>query len=177
VLGGALAQGTLKEGTEIEIRPGQIYEEANKKVWKSIKTKVVSLMTGGKKVDEVGPGGSVAVLTSLDPSITKSDSFTGHIVGIPDKLPGVWSSFKLKTNLLERVVGTEEDLKVEPIKMSEVLMLNVNSAATVGIVSKLSKDIIECNLKLPVCADSGSRVTISRRIGTRFRLIGFGIIQ
>ncbi len=177
VLGGALQQGIIKEGEEIEIRPGQIYEEANKKVWKAIKTKVLSLMTGGKKVNEVGPGGSIAVLTSLDPSITKSDSFTGHIAGHAEKLPPVWSNLKLKTNLLERVVGAAEDLKVEPIKMSEVLMLNVNSAATVGVVTKLSKDNVECILKLPVCADLGSRVTISRRIGTRFRLIGFGIIQ
>ncbi len=31
-------------------------------------------------------------------------------------------------------------------------------------------------LKLPVCADIGSKVTLSRRIGTRFRLIGYGLI-
>ncbi|MBI4149477.1 hypothetical protein HY491_03440, partial [Candidatus Woesearchaeota archaeon] len=29
----------------------------------------------------------------------------------------------------------------------------------------------------PVCAEKGSRVTISRRIGNRFRLIGYGILQ
>jgi len=32
-------------------------------------------------------------------------------------------------------------------------------------------------LKLPVCADKGARVTISRRIGNRFRLIGYGLIE
>ena len=61
--------------------------------------------------------------------------------------------------------------------MSEPLMLNANSAATVGIVVELRKNRIKCRLKLPVCADIGSRVTISRRIGNRFRLIGYGEIQ
>ncbi|MBT3720895.1 translation initiation factor IF-2 subunit gamma [archaeon] len=177
VLGGALGQGIIKKGDEVEIRPGHVYEEANKKVWKPITTKVVSMMTGGSTVDEVTPGGSVALLTNLDPSVVKSDRFTGNVVGYPGKLPPVWDNLKLKTNLLERVVGSAEDTKVDALKMGEMLMLNVNSAATVGIISKLSKDVVECKLKLPVCADIGARVTISRRMGTRFRLIGFGIIQ
>ena len=77
---------------------------------------------------------------------------------------------------MQRVVGTKEELTVEPVKMSEAMMLNVNSAATVGIIIELRKKKIRCKLKLPVCADTGSRVTISRRIGNRFRLIGYGEI-
>ncbi len=177
VLGGALQQGVLKKGDEIEIRPGHVYEEANKKKYRPIITKIISMMTGGKIVDEVRPGGSIAILTTLDPSVVKSDKFTGNIVGYKGSLPPVWDSLTLEVNLLDRVVGSAEDLKVEPIKMNEILMLNVNSAATIGIVTSLSKNIIECRLKLPICADSGSRVTISRRMGTRFRLIGYGIIK
>ena len=177
VLGGTLSSGELKVGDEIEISPGKIYEEANKKVWQPIKTKITGLMTGGKPVDSVHPGGSVAVLTTLDPAIVKSDSFTGNVVGHIGKLPKVWDYLKMEVSLLDRVVGSKEDLKVDPIKMSEMLLLNVNSAATVGVVTKLSKDYFECTLKLPVCAQEASRVTISRRMGTRFRLIGFGIIK
>lgn len=177
ILGGALEQGVLNSGEEIEIRPGRVYMEANKQVWKPLKTKIVSLMTGGSAVENVGPGGSIALMTKLDPSIVKADSFTGNVVGHEGKLPPVWDNLKLDVNLLDRVVGSKEDLKVEPIKMSEVLMLNVYSAATVGFVTKLSKNIIECKLKLPVCAEPGARVTISRRMGTRFRLIGYGLIK
>ncbi len=177
VLGGALQYGVIKEGDDIEIRPGHVYEEANKKVWKPIKTKVLGMMTGGKKVKKVGPGGSVALLTTLDPSIVKSDSFTGNVVGYEKDLPPVWDTLKLEVDLLDRVVGSAEDLKVDPLKKSEMLMLNVNSAATIGIVTNLSKYSVECNLKLPICADPGSRVTISRRMGTRFRLIGFGVLK
>ena len=56
-------------------------------------------------------------------------------------------------------------------------MLNSNSAATVGIVSKVSKGAVECNLKLPICSKVGDKVTISRRIGSRFRLIGYATIK
>lgn len=176
ILGGALQQGVLKVHDTVEIRPGHIYEEANRKVWKPIRTSILSIMSGTEEVAEAAPGGSIALLTSLDPSIVKSDSFTGHIVGYDDRLPPVWDTLNLEINLLDRVVGAKEDMKVDPVKMSEILMLNVYAAATVGIITKLSKNLIECKLKLPVCADKGARVTISRRMGTRFRLIGYGII-
>ena len=172
-----LKQGILKVNDTIEIRPGRTVIEKNQQVWKPITTKIISLNSGGADLESVGPSGSIGVLTSLDPSIVKSDQITGSLVGPPGKLPKVWNELILDVHLLQRVVGTKEELNVEPIKMSEALMLNVNSAATVGIVVELRKNKIKCRLKLPVCADSGARVTISRRIGNRFRLIGYGEIM
>ena len=166
VLGGSLKQGVLKKGEEIEIRPGYEVEERNQKIWKPLTTKIMDIKTGGGSVEQAGPGGSIGVMTNLDPSVVKSDKLTGNLVGVPGKLPTVWQKLTLKTSLLERVVGAAEELKV-----------NVNSAATVGIVMELHKDSIKCTLKLPVCAEKGSRVTISRRIGNRFRLIGYGTIE
>ncbi len=176
VLGGSLKQGILKVGDIIEIRPGRNVVEKNQQVWKPITTKIISLNSGGSALEQVGPSGSIGVLTSLDPSVVKSDQLTGSLVGLPGKLPKVWNDLVLNVHLLQRVVGTQEELQVEPIKMSEPLMLNANSAATVGIVVELRKNKIKCKLKLPVCADVDSRVTISRRIGNRFRLIGYGEI-
>ncbi|MCX6707968.1 MAG: hypothetical protein NT001_07620 [Candidatus Woesearchaeota archaeon] len=83
----------------------------------------------------------------------------------------------MENHLLQRVVGSKDELNVDPIKKDEILMLNVNAAATVGFVTELRKGGFRCRLKLPVCADIGSRVTISRRIANRFRLIGYGIIK
>lgn len=178
VIGGALVQGVLKVGDEIELRPGHEVEFGGKKSWEPILTKVVGLLTGGAKVESITPGGSVGVLTELDPSVVKSDALTGNIAGYRGNLPPVWKEFELETHLLDRVVGAKEDLVVEPIKMSEALMLNVNAAATVGVVTHLGRaGAITCILKLPVCAEVGARVTISRRLGARFRLIGYGIIK
>jgi translation initiation factor 2 subunit 3 len=177
VLGGAVIKGRLKVGDDVEIRPGRVVAEQNQQVAKPIKARIVGLMTGGAPVDAVAPGGSIAIMTSLDPSIVKSDQLTGNVVGLEGQLPPIWTEFKLKTVLLDRVVGSQVELDVEPIKKGEMLMLNVNAAATVGMVTELSKNEFFCKLRLPVCAEKGSKVTISRRVGTRFRLIGYGSIQ
>ena len=109
--------------------------------------------------------------------IVKSDSLVGSLVGIPGKLPQVYSQISLDTHLLERVVGTKEEIQVKPLAKGEVLMLNVNSTATVGIVANPSKKNTECILKKPICANPGDRITISRRVEDRFRLIGYGRLK
>ncbi len=177
VLGGSLLQGQLKTGDEVEIVPGIKIESGNAEMWQSIKTKIVGIKSGDEAIEVASPGGSIAIQTTLDPSIVKSDALAGNTVGLVGKVPKVWYELKLRVKLLERVVGTKEDLQVDPIKLNEVLMLNVNSAATVGIPVKLEKDVVFCKLKLPVAANIGNKVTISRRIGSRFRLIGYGIIE
>jgi len=174
VLGGALKQGILKKGEEIEIKPGRRIEKHNRITYKPITTKILGLQTGGVSVDQVHPGGSIGVLTSLDPSVAAADNLVGSIVGKPGTLPETVFDIKLKTFLLKRVVGSKDLLVVKPIIQNEVLMLNVNSAATVGVVTELRKNEIKIKLKLPICAESGSKVTISRRFGNRWRLIGYG---
>ena len=177
VLGGSLKQGILKVDDTIEIRPGRSATEKNQVVWKPLTTKITSLSAGSQNPGSVEPGGSIGILTDLDPSIVKSDQLTGSLVGLPGKLPKTWSDLTLNVHLMQRVVGTKEEINVEPVKIGESLMLNVNSAATVGVVAELKKNKIRCKLKLPVCADIGSRVTLSRKMGNRFRLIGYGEIQ
>ena len=176
VLGGALKQGKIQVGEHIEIRPGRGIEKEGKKVWEPIKTTILDLKTGGQSVQELIPGGSAGILTGLDPFYVKSDSLVGNIVGIPGKLPAVWYELKMKPQLLERVVGAKDELVVEPIKKGEPLMLNVNSAATVGVVVEMKKDGVHLKLKIPVCANKEDRITISRRFGARWRLIGYGNI-
>ncbi len=177
VLGGTLKEGSLKVNDEIEIRPGLKQEKGGKTTWIPITSTISDIKTGGQIVNLAGPGGSIGVETLLDPSIVKSDSLVGAIVGHKGTLPPVWYDFELKTHLLDRVVGVKDELVVDPPKLGEYLMLNVNSAATVGTITKISKDAIKMTLKLPVCAAKGSRVTISRRIGARWRLIGYGTIE
>ncbi len=177
VLGGTVKQGIFHKGDEIEIAPGYMIEEKNKKIWKSISTKIANIFSGGEPLDEIAPGGSMAISTQLDPSIVKSDSLTGALVGLKGKLPPVHYQISLETHLLERVVGTKEETEVKPLAKAEVLMLNVYSAATVGVVVDPSKKNTTCVLKKPICANPGDRITISRRVGDRFRLIGYGILK
>ncbi len=177
VLGGALKQGILNVKDKIEIRPGLKKEKDGAIVYLPVLTEVIALKTGGEDVNEVGPGGSFGLLTSLDPSIVKSDSLIGNIVGLQSKMPDVFFEFNLKPNLLKRVVGAKDDLLVDPLKKGETLMLNVNSAATVGIIINIQKAGVHVKLKIPVCASKGDRITISRLIGSRWRLIGWSVIN
>ena len=177
VLGGVLKQGKLKVNDKIEIKPGLKKEREGKIHYVSIIADVVALKTGGLDVKEVSPGGSFGLLTNLDPSLVKSDSLTGNIVGLPGNMPDVFFELKLKPNLLKRVVGAKDELVVEPLKKGETLMLNVNSAATVGIIMELHKHYVDVKLKIPVCANKNDRITISRLVGSRWRLIGWSVIS
>jgi translation initiation factor 2 subunit 3 len=134
-------------------------------------------MSGGKQVKSVQPGGLVGIGTELDPFLTKSDSLVGNMLGYPGKVPDVWEGFTLKIHLLQRIVGMEEDVEVKEIKTKEPLMLNVGVATTVGVVSSAQKDTCAVSLKLPVCAEKGQRVAMSRKVGGRWRLIGYGEIM
>jgi translation initiation factor 2 subunit 3 len=177
VLGGALKEGTLKVGDELEILPGYEVTEHNQKVWKPLKTKVIGLMSGKDKIEEAHPGGTIAVLTDLDPSVVKSDKLSGANVGKHGQMPQVWYELTIKTELFNRVVGAKDELVVNPIIIGEPLMLNVSASATVGIVTEAPRGKIKVKLKRPVPAEKGARITISRNVGKRWRLIGYGLIE
>ncbi len=123
------------------------------------------------------PGGLIAIGTELDPAITKSDGLTGRVIGKPGKLPPVVGSFTMKTVLLDRVVGAAAETDVEGIKSSEILMLSVGTATTVGTVKSAREGVVDVVLKLPVCILKDQRVAISRRIANKWRLIGYGIVE
>ena len=177
VLGGSLIQGTFKVGDKIEIVPGIKTEVGGKEVYQRITTKITSLFAGGKSVKSINPGGLISIGTSLDPSITKSDGLTGRMIGVPGHLPKVVHDFSMKTTLLDRVVGSASDLKVDEIKSNEPLMLSIGTATTVGIVKNGKGGSIQVVLKIPVCVVEGQRVAISRRISNKWRLIGYGIVE
>lgn len=177
ILGGSIKQGILHVKDKILISPGRKIEDKGQTKWIPIEAEVIDIKTGSKSVPEIHPGGSMSILTKLDPSIVKSDQLTGNVIGLKDKMPPLWDSIKIQPSLLDTVVGSKEEIKVEPIKKGEALMLNVNSATTAGLVTSLEKNTITIALKRPICAEEGSKIAISRRVGTRWRLIGSGILK
>jgi len=177
VLGGTIEQGVLKEGDELEIRPGIMTESRGEREYEALFSKVVSLEAGGNKVEEASCGGLVGVGTELDPSLTRADGLVGNLVGKPGTLPPVAEHLKLETHLFEQAVGTIEMAKVEKIKIREALVLNGGTAVTVGAVSKTQGDTIDIDLRRPICIDEDNRVALSRRIEDRWRLIGYGIVK
>lgn len=169
ILGGSLVHGELKVGDEIEIRPGIMIKDR----YQPVKSKITGLQKAGRQVETAGPGGLLGLSTLLDPYLTKADSLSGDIIGLPGKLPQTLDEIIVKINLLERVIGSREELKVEPIKTGEPLMLNIGTTRTVGTVTAAGKkSTIE--LKIPICAEKGDRLAISRQVSGRWRLVGWG---
>lgn len=172
ILGGSVVQGVLKISDRIEIRPGmRIGNE-----WKPIFTKIVSLRKASFEIEEAGPGGLLGVMTKLDPYLTKADVLAGNVVGLPGKLPKIREKIRVDSKLLERVVGTKEMEGIQEIKINEMLMVNIGSSRSVGIVSSVKGRKIEIALKIPICGDDGERVVISRQVMGRWRLIGYGTL-
>lgn len=175
VLGGAVVRGALKVGDEIEIRPGKKVEKQGAFTCVPVTTTIISAFTGSQSVQEVGPGGSIALGTRLDPCIAKSDQLAGNVVGHPGQMPAVMDKIKVSVKLLDKIVGTEDQERVKPLAQ-EPLLLNLGPMVTSGMVTKLKGSEAEISLKMPVCADPGDKLAISRRVGSRWRLIGMGTI-
>ena len=174
VIGGSLTQGIFNVGNEIEIKPGLMNEK--KKSYEPILTEITSLGTAAGIVESVKPGGLVAIGTKLDPSMTRSDSFIGSVIGKPGTLPDNSTLLKLDVNLFDSAVGTTEDIKVNPIQTGELLRLNIGTAPVLGKVTKVKSSNVEIELRRPACIFENGHVAISRRIAERWRLIGAGIV-
>lgn len=173
VIGGSIIQGTFKVGDEIEIKPGLANEKTEK--YESITTQIASLGTGAGLVEEVKPGGLVAIATKLDPSMTRSDSLIGSVIGKPNTLPENSYNAKIEVNLFDTAVGTGDEIKVSSIQTGESLRLSIGTAPLLSKVTSVRGKTVEIQFKRPVCLFENSKVAISRRIVERWRLIGAGV--
>jgi translation initiation factor 2 subunit 3 len=176
IIGGTIAQGKFTVGDEIEIRPGISAEREGKTVYDPLISEIVSLHAGEQNVKEARCGGLVGVGTMLDPSYSKADGLTGNIAGKTGLLPPTLTELTLETHVLERAVGTKELLKVERINLDETLLLHVGAAVNLGRVTSIKNNVVKVKLNRPICAQTSSRVAISRKITARWRLIGYGTI-
>jgi translation initiation factor 2 subunit 3 len=176
VLGGALKQGILKIGDKIEIRPGRTIVENNVKKIVPIKTKILGLFKGSKKVNELTPGGSMSIETSLDMVLGKGDLLSGNVLSHEGKLPENSQRIKLKFKLFSEIFGTSSKIKVAPITKKELLMLSINTSITGGTVGEINKEEMSLDLKVPAILFEGDNVGIARKVQNHWRLIGFGEI-
>jgi translation initiation factor 2 subunit 3 len=175
IIGGTILEGKLEVGDELEIRPGIAAEGKN--TYTPLYSEIVSLQAGGRKAEDAHCGGLVGIGTLLDPSYSKADGLTGNIAGKTGMLPPTLTELTLETQILDRAVGTKELMKIEEVSMNETLLLHVGAAITVGKVASIRKDTVLIKLTRPVCAQTASRVALSRKIAGRWRLIGYGTIR
>ncbi|MHA2473995.1 MAG: translation initiation factor IF-2 subunit gamma, partial [Promethearchaeota archaeon] len=167
---GSVLKGKIEVGSKIEIKPGiRIKDE-----YIPIKSSVISISQGNNPLENAKPGGLIGLGTKLDPALTKGDHLIGHLVGRPGTLPEILNEVELKVNLLDKVIGSEVQMKVQPLKHGEKLLLVVGTEKTGGTVTKLLKNSVIIKLNPPICPPEDFIYAISRIINRRYRLIGYG---
>lgn len=171
VIGGSLVSGKFRIGDEIEIKPGVKDEK-----WVPLESKIIKMIEFGHEINEAKPGGLIALQTELDPALTKSDNLAGNIAGLKGTLPEANDEVKFKADLFDHVIGIEGFQKVEPIRTGDTLMLTVAIAKTLGTVISAHKNMVHIKLKLPVCAEKGDKISVSKQVSGRWHLIGYGTI-
>ncbi len=178
VIGGSIVEGSFSVGDSILIAPGRRTQEGSKTRWEPLRTTIEGIQGGGIELETAYSGGLCGISTPLDPLTTKADDLSGQVMAREGELPPIWEELRLDLQLLEKMVSSNEDENggIRPLQPNEMLMVNSATATSVGTVANIKGKKATLSLRLPICAKEGSRITLSRRIGSRWRLIGHGTI-
>ena len=82
----------------------------------------------------------------------------------------------MKAQKFPEFIGAEGHLKVDDFRLSELLMLSINTSISVGKITLLKDNILDLELNIPIVPFKGENVGIARNIQGHWRLIGFGEI-
>ena len=106
------------------------------------------MQKGKYQIKEALPGGSLAIETELDPTLTKADALSGGVASLEGSLPEITENITMKYTLFEEVFGTGKHEPVQGLKPNEMLMLSLNTSITVGTITKTGKDQVDLSLKI-----------------------------
>jgi len=195
VLGGAVMNGHLEIGQEIEIRPGYLRRKKTAKQrnalmdrlqpqWEAqpIRTTVKSLQYGKIRASSAYPGGNVGIQTNIDPSLTKSDGMCGHVIidaNHPNP-PPIFNKFKMSYSFLCDAAIRQKPFRCNT-KQFETIKVNIGSF-------KMKAEVVECGvgeyggilcvLEAPICARVGDKVGICRQSKKKeWAFVAGGIIR
>ena len=170
VLGGTIMHGTLHKGETLEILPGIVVNTPDGTL-KSypIRTEINSIKTDMTPLESAIPGGLIGMQTKLDPYFAKADKLVGQIAGIPGTLPPIAHTLT--------IIFSHFKKEAEPLHITDVLRLNINSGTVYGIIIDKNTNIITIKLKYLVCVELDQLIAISKKSGNGYRLVGYGNIK
>jgi translation initiation factor 2 subunit 3 len=184
IAGGTITEGLLKIGQTVEIRPGVVQLKQGVKTCKPIRTKILSMISETQNLALAGPGGLIAVQTTVDPSLTKADRLVGQLLGIPGHLPEIYETLIISYYIMNRVVGVDEDKQESNVartsrqlSVNEDIKVHIGSASTDAKVKDVKENMGKILLEFPCCCSIGEKISLSRRIDKRWRLVGYGKIE
>jgi len=165
VVGGSLIFGELKLNDEIEIRPGQVRFDKDKKEWiaKPFISKVISLFSEKTSLDSIIPGGLMAVGLEIDPFFTKNDGLKGQILGKKGEMSEIYSEIKIKSETLEKY-------KIQ----NKIYHLQIGANSVKGKVKTINKNIVEFILSKPSIINPNNKIFICDKIENVTTIIAVG---
>jgi translation initiation factor 2 subunit 3 len=184
ISGGTVTEGLLKIGQTVEIRPGLVELKKGVITCKPIRTKILSMTSETQNLSIAGPGGLIAVQTTVDPSLTKADRLVGQLLGVPGHLPEIYETLIISYAIMNCVAGICEEKQESSVgrtsrqlSQNETLKVHIGSASTEAMVKNINENIAKIALKFPCCCLMGEKISLSRRIDSRWRLVGYGKIE
>lgn len=177
--GGAVSRGVFRVGEWIEIKPGLI--DLDKHTVQPLYTKIQSIYSGVHSIDYALPGGTIAISTGLDPSLSLKNNMAGQTIGHVGTLGEIVDQIELP---LRRAVDLEGN-KIKPTPGMKVKINNKTMTVTGQILTykkarRTSKDKATATAKLktasiqldrPICIIEGAHVAV---LTTDSALIGDG---
>jgi len=171
VLGGTLTTGTLKIGDEIEIRPGQVSKNKNGIfTCQPIRTTIRSIKTDETNLDEIIPGGLSGLGTDIDPYYCKSDTLTGHVVGMVGHMPSVFSEIIMDINIV-----TTFGFRWVP-KVNDIVTLQIGTKTFDAKLSQCTSNNCKFQLSKPCCISDNQHIIICRHLDKILKIVAEGTI-
>lgn len=160
VIGGSLSAGKFKINDIIEIRPGYV----SKNISKPIITKILSIKTDTTFLDEIIPGGLIAIGTDIDPFYCKNDMLVGNVIGLKDELPPIYTNIELNLKII-----TLFGYKWEP-KIKDNVVLQIGTRICDAILTKI-QDKYYFELLKPVCIEDNQYIIICYNINKILKIV------
>ena len=181
---GILQKGIFKLGDNVEILPGICLKIKNKEIRHCpIYGKITILQNEKNLSNYIIPGGLVNIGVQIDSEVCKNNKLEGCVMNLQEKGGNVYYKIGVKCHLLRKLIKIEKkeighNLEyVTDLKKGEVVLLNINFISVGGHIISIKQnnfDEICIELKRPICLEISDKIILSRKMGSIWRIIGWG---
>ena len=181
---GILQTGVFKLGDNVEILPGICLKIKNKEIRHCpIYGKITILQNEKNLSNYIIPGGLVNIGVQIDSEVCKNNKLEGCVMNLQEKGGNVYYKIGVKCHLLRKLIKIEKkeighNLEyVTDLKKGEVVLLNINFISVGGHIISIKRnnfDEICIELKRPICLEISDKIILSRKMGSIWRIIGWG---
>lgn len=163
VFGGSLTQGKLSVGDKIVIKPGLVSNVGGKMVSQPIKTTIMSIMSEKSSLPSINPGGLMAIMTDINPHVTKADRMVGNVICLDDDdTVDVVDTVTLKVDLLDNK---------KKLNVKDKVNIMVGPMNLVGMVTGMKKKSHTIKLSRPCCLKKHTKLYLATN-SERMSIIG-----